>query len=49
MQPPGVFTNGLLDLDPPAKVNPVLPADGGPPLTPALPQLAHTRNTNSTR
>ncbi|XP_030284512.1 band 4.1-like protein 5 isoform X3 [Sparus aurata] len=46
--PPGVFTNGLLDLDPPAKVNPVLPADGGAPLTPALPQLAHTRNTNST-
>ncbi|XP_036966047.1 band 4.1-like protein 5 isoform X2 [Acanthopagrus latus] len=46
--PPGVFTNGLLDLDPPAKVNPALPADGGAPLTPALPQLAPTRNTNST-
>ncbi|XP_073329350.1 band 4.1-like protein 5 [Pagrus major] len=46
--PPGVFTNGLLDLDPPAKVNPVLPADGGVAVTPALPQLAHMRNTNST-
>lgn len=47
MQPPGVFTNGLLDLDPPAKVNPVLPADGGAALTPALPHLAHTRNTTA--
>ncbi|XP_070770338.1 band 4.1-like protein 5 [Enoplosus armatus] len=46
--PPGVFTNGLLDLDPPAKVNPLLPADGGAALTPALPHLAHTRNTIST-
>lgn len=46
--PPGVFTNGLLDLDPPAKVNPLLPADGGAALTPALPQLAHMRNTSST-
>ncbi|XP_041806256.1 band 4.1-like protein 5 [Chelmon rostratus] len=45
--PPGVFTNGLLDLDPPAKVNPVLPADGGAALTPALPHLAHTRNTTA--
>ncbi|XP_033468525.2 band 4.1-like protein 5 isoform X2 [Epinephelus lanceolatus] len=45
--PPGVFTNGLLDLDPPAKVNPLLPADGGAALTPVLPQLAHTRNTIS--
>ncbi|XP_044072048.1 band 4.1-like protein 5 [Siniperca chuatsi] len=44
---PGVFTNGLLDLDPPAKVNPLLPADGGAALTPALPHLAHTRNTIS--
>ncbi|XP_076603017.1 band 4.1-like protein 5 isoform X2 [Chaetodon auriga] len=43
--PPGVFTNGLLDLDTPAKVNPVLPADGGAALTPALPHLAHTRIT----
>ncbi|XP_051260662.1 band 4.1-like protein 5 isoform X2 [Dicentrarchus labrax] len=45
--PPGVFTNGLLDLDPPAKVNPLLPADGGAALTPALPHLAHTCNTVS--
>ncbi|XP_071328597.1 band 4.1-like protein 5 [Trachinotus anak] len=37
--PPGVFTNGLLDLDPPAKVAPLLPADGGAALTPALPHL----------
>ncbi|XP_034549321.1 band 4.1-like protein 5 isoform X2 [Notolabrus celidotus] len=45
--PSGVFTNGLLDLDPPAKINPPLPADGGAALTPALPLLAHTRNTIS--
>ncbi|XP_038576072.1 band 4.1-like protein 5 isoform X2 [Micropterus salmoides] len=45
--PPGAFTNGLLDLDPPAKVIPLLPADGGAALTPALPHLAHARNTNS--
>ncbi|XP_056245567.1 band 4.1-like protein 5 isoform X3 [Seriola aureovittata] len=45
--PPGVFTNGLLDLDPPAKVAPLLPADGGAVLTPALPHLARTRNTSS--
>uniref|UniRef100_UPI0037E9378F band 4.1-like protein 5 isoform X2 n=1 Tax=Semicossyphus pulcher TaxID=241346 RepID=UPI0037E9378F len=45
--PSGVFTNGLLDLDPPAKVNPLPPADGGAALTPALPLLAHTRNTIS--
>ncbi|XP_069388312.1 band 4.1-like protein 5 isoform X2 [Paralichthys olivaceus] len=44
--PPGVFTNGLLDLDPHAKVTPLLPADGGA-ATPALPHLAHTRNTTS--
>ncbi|KAM7407737.1 hypothetical protein PAMA_003469 [Pampus argenteus] len=48
-QPPGVFTNGLLDLDPPAKVTLLLPADGGAALTPALPHHpAHTRNTVST-
>ncbi|KAK5861388.1 hypothetical protein PBY51_022791 [Eleginops maclovinus] len=35
--PPGVFTNGLLDLDPPAKVNPPLPAEVGAALTPVLP------------
>ncbi|XP_029314706.1 band 4.1-like protein 5 [Cottoperca gobio] len=45
--PPGVFTNGLLDLDPHAKVNPLLPADGGAALTPVLSHLAHTRNTIS--
>lgn len=45
--PPGVFTNGLLDLDPPAKVNPLLPADEVAVPTPALPHLAHTRNTIS--
>lgn len=41
--PPGVFTNGLLDLDPPPKVTPLLPADGVAALTPpVLPHLAHT-------
>nr|XP_046260490.1 band 4.1-like protein 5 isoform X2 [Scatophagus argus] len=46
--PPGVFTNGLLNLDPPAKVTPLLPADGGAAVVPALPHFAHTRNTIST-
>ncbi|XP_024142842.1 band 4.1-like protein 5 isoform X2 [Oryzias melastigma] len=34
--PPGIFTNGLIDIDPPSKVTPVPPVDGGapPPLTP---------------
>ncbi|XP_028993657.1 band 4.1-like protein 5 isoform X2 [Betta splendens] len=45
--PPGVFTNGLLDLDHNAKVTPLLPVDGGVGLTQALPQLAHARNTVS--
>ncbi|XP_078119411.1 band 4.1-like protein 5 isoform X1 [Sander vitreus] len=45
--PPGVLTNGVLDFDPPAKVHPLLPADGGAALTPVLPHLAHTRNTIS--
>lgn len=49
LQPPGIFTNGLLDLEPPAKVNPLPPAEGGPALTLALPHLIHTRNTVSTR
>lgn len=49
LQPPGIFTNGLLDLEPPAKVNPLPPAEGGPALTHALPHLTHTRNTVSTR
>ncbi|KAK1902877.1 WD repeat domain phosphoinositide-interacting protein 1 [Dissostichus eleginoides] len=44
MQPPGVFTNGLLDLDPPTKVNPHLPPDVGAAFTPALPP----RNNAST-
>lgn len=49
LQPPGIFTNGLLDLEPPAKVNPLPPTEGGPALTHALPHLVHTRNTMSTR
>lgn len=46
--PPGIFTNGLLDLDAPAKVNPPPPADAGPAVTaalPHLPHLPHQRNT----
>ncbi|XP_041858040.1 band 4.1-like protein 5 isoform X2 [Melanotaenia boesemani] len=46
--PPGIFTNGLLDVDPPSKATPLLPADGGAALTPAPPLLAHTRNAIST-
>ncbi|XP_026151151.1 band 4.1-like protein 5 isoform X3 [Mastacembelus armatus] len=46
--PPGNFTNGLLDFDPPAKVTPLLNADGGAALIPALPHLAHTHSTIST-
>ncbi|XP_058477526.1 band 4.1-like protein 5 isoform X4 [Solea solea] len=46
--PPGIFTNGLLDPDPPAKVTPHLPADGGAALTPVLPHLVHTHNTIAT-
>ncbi|XP_057708032.1 band 4.1-like protein 5 [Corythoichthys intestinalis] len=47
--PPGIFTNGLLDLEPPAKVAaaPLPPVDGGAALTSALPQSAHTFHTNS--
>ncbi|XP_029980357.1 band 4.1-like protein 5 isoform X2 [Sphaeramia orbicularis] len=41
--PPGMFTNGLLDLDPPAKVPPLLPADGGGALTQAPPPPAPAR------
>lgn len=44
MQPPGVFTNGLLDMDQPAKVNPVFTADGRVAHPPALTHLAHTLN-----
>uniref|UniRef100_A0A3B5AV88 Erythrocyte membrane protein band 4.1 like 5 n=1 Tax=Stegastes partitus TaxID=144197 RepID=A0A3B5AV88_9TELE len=43
--PPGVFTNGLLDLDPPPKATCPLPADGAAALTPAPPHLAHTRTS----
>ncbi|XP_008294567.1 band 4.1-like protein 5 [Stegastes partitus] len=46
--PPGVFTNGLLDLDPPPKATCPLPADGAAALTPAPPHLAHTRTSAST-
>ncbi|KAM9364652.1 band 4.1-like protein 5 [Pholidichthys leucotaenia] len=46
--PPGIFNNGLLDLDPASKVTPLLPSDGGSALTSALPNLTHTRNTVST-
>ncbi|KAM4608276.1 band 4.1-like protein 5 [Polymixia lowei] len=46
--PPGVFTNGLLDLDPPAKVTPLLPTDGGSALAPAHPHLAQTHNIIAT-
>ena len=49
MQPAGIFTNGLLDIDPPSKVTPLLPADGGAALTPTPPHLAHTRNAISSR
>ncbi|XP_054643015.1 band 4.1-like protein 5 isoform X2 [Dunckerocampus dactyliophorus] len=45
--PPGIFTNGLLDLDPPAKVTTLPPADGGGSVTSALPHSAHTFNTTS--
>lgn len=41
MQPPGVFANGLLDVDQPAKVN---PADGRAAHPPALTHLTHTPN-----
>lgn len=44
--PPGIFTNGLLELDPPTKVTPLLLADGGAALSPPS-HLAHTCNTIS--
>ncbi|KAM3835922.1 band 4.1-like protein 5 [Diretmus argenteus] len=46
--PPGVFTNGLLDLDPSTKVTPLLPADGVAALIPAHPHLSHTHTTATT-
>ncbi|XP_061547438.1 band 4.1-like protein 5 isoform X2 [Phycodurus eques] len=45
--PPGIFTNGLLDLELPAKVGALPPADGGATLTSGLPHPAHTFHTNS--
>ncbi|XP_061697810.1 band 4.1-like protein 5 isoform X2 [Syngnathoides biaculeatus] len=45
--PPGVFTNGLLDLERPAKVTALPPVDGGAALTSALPHPAHTFHTSS--
>ncbi|XP_056915028.1 band 4.1-like protein 5 isoform X1 [Takifugu flavidus] len=45
--PPGVFTNGLLDLDHPAKVSPVFPADGRAAHPPGLTHLTHIPNTVS--
>ncbi|XP_077436088.1 band 4.1-like protein 5 isoform X4 [Vanacampus margaritifer] len=45
--PPGIFTNGLLDLEPSAKVAALPPADGGAALTSALPHSAHTFHSNS--
>ncbi|TNN04504.1 hypothetical protein fugu_001533 [Takifugu bimaculatus] len=47
--PPGVFTNGLLDLDHPAKVSPVFPADGRAAHPPGLTHLTHIPNTVSNR
>ncbi|KAM9802731.1 band 4.1-like protein 5 isoform X1 [Syngnathus typhle] len=45
--PPGIFTNGLLDLEPPAKVAALPPADGGAALTSALSHPARTLHSNS--
>uniref|UniRef100_A0A1A7XI14 Band 4.1-like protein 5 n=1 Tax=Iconisemion striatum TaxID=60296 RepID=A0A1A7XI14_9TELE len=43
--PPGIFTNGLIDVEPQSKVSPLLlPADGGATLTPTPPHLTQTRN-----
>uniref|UniRef100_A0A3P9KDI6 Band 4.1-like protein 5 n=1 Tax=Oryzias latipes TaxID=8090 RepID=A0A3P9KDI6_ORYLA len=41
--PPGLFTNGLIDIDPSSKVTPVPPVDGGAP-----PPLAHAHNAAPT-
>ncbi|XP_028292508.1 band 4.1-like protein 5 isoform X2 [Gouania willdenowi] len=48
--PPGIFTNGLLDLEPPSKVAPLLSAEGGvAALSPAPPHLlSHARSIIST-
>ncbi|XP_037542789.1 band 4.1-like protein 5 [Nematolebias whitei] len=43
--PPGIFTNGLLDVDPPSKAAPLLlPGEGVASLIPTPPHPAHTRN-----
>ncbi|XP_038146195.1 band 4.1-like protein 5 isoform X1 [Cyprinodon tularosa] len=43
--PPGIFTNGLLDIEPSSKVVPLLPsADGGAVLASAPVHLTHPRN-----
>ncbi|CAG5865981.1 unnamed protein product [Menidia menidia] len=42
--PPGLFTNGLLDVEPPSKVSPAVPAEGGAALASTPPLLAHTRS-----
>ncbi|XP_017276234.1 band 4.1-like protein 5 isoform X2 [Kryptolebias marmoratus] len=43
--PPGILTNGLLDVDPPSKVVPLLlPGEAVAALVPTPPHLAHTRN-----
>ncbi|XP_056144972.1 band 4.1-like protein 5 [Lampris incognitus] len=46
--PPGVFTNGLIDLDPSAKVSPLPPADGGAALAPVHPHLTQSHNIIAT-
>lgn len=48
MQPPGVFGNGMLDLDPHPKLASGVP-EGGVSVTPPLPPLAHTQNNVATR
>uniref|UniRef100_A0A3B3Y5A6 FERM domain-containing protein n=1 Tax=Poecilia mexicana TaxID=48701 RepID=A0A3B3Y5A6_9TELE len=47
-QPAGLFTNGLIDMEPSSKVAPLLPpADGGAVLPSAPAHLAHPRNALS--
>ncbi|XP_024919441.1 band 4.1-like protein 5 isoform X2 [Cynoglossus semilaevis] len=45
--PPGVFGNGMLDLDPHPKLASGVP-EGGVSVTPPLPPLAHTQNNVAT-
>ncbi|KAM9709999.1 band 4.1-like protein 5 isoform 3-T3 [Menidia menidia] len=42
--PPGLFTNGLLDVEPPSKLSPAVPAEAGAALASTPPVLAHTRS-----